>query len=141
MTDAATQSPASVTMEAFFTRQRANEGVELPLFLPDGTPTTHRIRIRGVDSDAFRAAFADSKRRLLELAQSKDKSALDSANADEERLTLIASLVISWTFTDKEGKPLPCTPEAVRNLLREAPQLVEAIDQLASRRSLFFGRG
>ena len=129
------QSPAAVQMEEFFTRQRANEGIEFPLDLPDGTPTAHRIRIRGVDSDAFRSAQADSNRRLAELAFKKDKAALDAIDTENERVRLLASLVVSWTFSQ------PCTPDNVVRLLQEAPQLATQIDRIASKRALFFVKG
>ena len=118
-------------MQAFFTRERANEGIEFPLDLPDGTPTAHRLRILGVDADKFKAAKADSKRRLLELAQKMDKAAIDAIDAEAEHLRLVATLVVGWTF------PQECTPENVFNLLREAPQIAEQIDRVAARRSLF----
>lgn len=130
-----TEPPAAVQMAAFFTRQRANEGIELPLDLPDGTPTAHRIRIRGVDSDAFRAAHADSKRRLVELAFNKERATAESIDHEAERLRLLASLVVSWTFAEA------CDTDSVVALLREAPQLAEQIDRIASRRSLFFVNG
>lgn len=121
-------------MEEFFTRQQANDGIELPLSRPDGTPTDHRIRIRSVDSDAFRAAEAESGRRLLEISLEKDKA---KANSEflEEKLKLRAALVVSWTF-DK-----PCTPESVREFLREAPQIADQIDRIANQRSRFFRKG
>lgn len=130
----ATASPAAVTMEAFFTRERANVGIEFPLDLPDGTPTSHKIRIRGVDSDAFKMAKADSARRLLELAASKDQKALDAVAHEEERCRLLAALVVSWSFGT------PCTPDNVAKFLREAPQLAEQIDRVSGRRALFFAK-
>jgi hypothetical protein len=51
-----TVTSSILNMDAFYTRQKANEGIQLPLFLPDGTKTDHWIRIRGIDSDAFRIA-------------------------------------------------------------------------------------
>lgn len=44
------QAKAPLPMESFFTRENANEGIELPLLLPDGTKTEHWLRIRGVDA-------------------------------------------------------------------------------------------
>lgn len=41
------QAKAPLPMESFFTRENANEGIELPLLLPDGTKTEHWLRIRG----------------------------------------------------------------------------------------------
>ena len=62
------QAKAPLPMESFFTRENANEGIELPLLLPDGTKTEHWLRIRGVDADGFRKAEARSKRKMLEIA-------------------------------------------------------------------------
>ncbi len=128
-------SPAAVTMEAFFTRQRANEGIEFPLDYPDGTPSPHRIRIRGIDSDAFKLAKADSARRLMELMANREKAKIDEVDHDQEQRKLLSTLVIGWTFNE------PCTPENVVKLLREAPQLAEQIDRIAGRRHHFFPKG
>lgn len=127
-------NPTASTMEAFFTRQRANEGIEVPLFLPDGTPTEHSLRVRGVDSDNFRQADAAARRGLLASAVDGDGAKLASA-AVEARLDTLAALVVSWTF-EKE-----CTPANVKEFLREAPQIAEQIDRLAAKRSLFFKLG
>ena len=128
-------SPAAVAMDAFFTRQRANEGVELPLDLPDGTPTRHRIRIRGIDSDHFRTAQAESRRRLVEMATSAERVTLNAEDMESERLKMLASLVASWTFD------LPCTIENVVSFLREAPQIAQQIDKLSAKRNIFFRNG
>lgn len=134
-TDTAPASPAAVTMESFFTRARANEGIELPLDMPDGSPTSHRIRIRGVDSDAFRTAQADSRRRLVEIATASEKVDFDADKMEGERLRMLASLVASWTFE------IPCTVENVVSFLREAPQIAQQIDKLSAKRNLFFRKG
>lgn len=134
-TNPAPMSAPPLGMDAFFTRSRANEGIEFPLDRPDGTPTAERIKIRGVDSDAYKRASADSYRRLLEIATSKEKKTVTNEDQDTERLKLIGSLVISWTLTDE------CTPENVVKLLREAPQVAEQIDRIAGRRELFFLKG
>lgn len=121
-------------MDAFFTREKANSGVQVPLYLPDGTKSEHYLTIRGVDSDVFRQAEADARRAAMDLAQITDT--LEKTKAIQEaKLRLIASLVISWTFEEE------CAEEAVVNFLREAPQIADAVDQIASKRSLFFGQG
>lgn len=120
-------------MESFFTREKANSGVEVPLWLPDGTKSEHFLTIRGVDSDAFRIAEADGRRKGMEISMITDT--LEKAEAIQEaKLRLIAALVISWTF------PQECTLESVVAFFREAPQIADAVDQVASRRSLFFAQ-
>jgi hypothetical protein len=117
-------------MEQFFTRSTANAGVELPLSRPDGTPTEHIIRIRGVHSDAFKLANAESHRRIVAIAAIEDKVERAKAYAEEET-RLVASLVSEWTFD------MPCTPENVFNFLREAPQIAQEVNRLAAQHKAF----
>lgn len=121
-----------IGMEAFYTRQKANEGIKLPLHLPSGEPTEHWLHIRGVDSDEFRLAEAESRRDALRVASIEDPRERAKA-IDQAKIDLLAHLVIGWSF-DKE-----CTLEAVKEFLREAPQIADAIDRAASQRALFFG--
>lgn len=114
----------------FFTREAANAGIRIPLFRPDGTPTEHWLQIRGVDSDAWHAAQAASRQRLM--AVSADPTKIDKLDPEEERITLLTSLVMGWSFPD------PVTPEAVRAFLKEAPQIATEIDRIASNRRSFF---
>lgn len=126
------ESPAAVTMEAFFTRQAGNEGVEFSLDLPDGTPTPHRIRIRSIDSDIFRKANAEFKRQMVEIWAKSEGVEPDSALLEELKLKLQASLVVSWTF------PNPTTLAGIVNLLKEAPAIAEQIDRISGRRAVFY---
>jgi hypothetical protein len=128
------KNSSSLGMEAFFTREKANEGIEIPLYLPDGTKTEHWLRIRGVDSDHFRLAEAESKREAMRVAMIEDPLERAKAIADA-KLSLIAALVISWSFEEE------CTHENVKEFFRQAPQIADAVDQVASKRALFFGKG
>lgn len=119
-------------MDAFFTRQKANEGLQLPLYLPNGTKSEHWVRILGVDSDAFREAEAESKRDAFRVAALEDPRERAEAIQSGKR-RLLAVLVVAWSF-DK-----PCTRENVEAFFREAPQIMDAIDTAAGRRALFFG--
>lgn len=121
-------------MDAFFTRGKANEGVELPLYLPDGTKSEHWVRIRGVDSDIFRAAEAESRRDAFRIANIESPTERAEAISASKR-RLVAALVASWSF-DR-----PCTVEDVDDFFLEAPQIMDAIDMAASRRALFFAKG
>lgn len=119
-------------MESFFTREKANEGVEFPLYLPTGEITEHSLKVLGVDSDTFRDMDNQCKR---EIATSKESSPEEISKLYRElKLKLVACLVVSWTF-DK-----PCTLENVMDFLRNAPQIADAIDKVASKRSLFFAQ-
>jgi hypothetical protein len=130
-----TNKPAPIGMSGFFTRERANEGVVLPLALPDGTPTKHWIRIRGVDSDAFKEANARLQRTTMEWAAGFEKDIGEdkiAAKLVEGKRELLAALIISWSFPDE------CNRDNAVKFLTEAPQIGQEIDALATKRKLFF---
>lgn len=129
-------------MADFFTRQKATEGIKLPLALPDGSETDHWLRIRGIDSDEFRRTDAKARREAMELAELAEAASKDEAKLAELEKQIqdlqrkvVASLVIEWSF------PEPCTEANVVKFLREAPQIQTEIDRLSARRKLFFGAG
>ena len=129
-----------ISMEDFFTREKANEGILVPLNLPDGTPTEHWIKIRGIDSDAFRKAEAESKRKMMEFARDLADKKLTSeqerearqAFVDQSRLELIASLAFEWSF------PVELNKEMITKFLTEAPNQADILDRLAYDRVAFF---
>lgn len=121
-------------MEAFFTRGKANEGIKLPLWTPQGTKSEHWVRILGIDSDAFRMANAEAQRDAFRIAQIEDPAERAAEIALSKR-RLVASLVAEWSF-DR-----PCNVDTVADFFREAPQIMDAIDTAASKRALFFAKG
>lgn len=120
-------------MQEFFTRQTANEGVQLPLYRPDGTLSEHWLQVRGVDSDHFRRAEAKAKRKAVELAQIEDEQKRAEAVRETE-LECIAALVAGWSF-EQEASLIN-----VVNFLREAPQIADMVNRFAARRAEFFSK-
>jgi len=120
-------------MEEFFTREKANEGIELPLTLPGGGETEHWLKLRGIDSDVFREAEDESRRVAMMAAKLEDES-VQRAMLRKEKLGLVASLVIDWSFEQE------CNDENVRKFLQEAPQIADDINRVCAKRSLFFGK-
>jgi hypothetical protein len=120
-------------MKEFHTRENSNNGIKVPLFLPDGKATKHHLMIRGIDSDAFRRAETQAKRKASTLGMIEDIN----KRAEEIReieIECIASLILSWTFEEE------CTEANVVNFLREAPQIADLVNQLATKRSLFIAK-
>lgn len=118
-------------MKEFFTRQAANEGVKLPLYLPDGTASDHWLLIRGVDSDDFREAETHAKRKALEISAEKDAKKRDAMIRDAE-LSCISALISDWSFDEE------CTTESKLTFLREAPQISDKVNQFAASRGNFY---
>jgi hypothetical protein len=117
----------------FRTREVSNEGILLPLNSASGEPTEHWLRVRGVDSDAFRLADVKSRRRAMEIAQEGDETKRDEM-VQEVRLDVLVALIASWSFKRE------LTPENVKAFLRDAPQIAEGVDKAAYRRALFFAK-
>ena len=119
------------TMEDFYTRPTANAGVKMPLITPTGERSEHWLQVLGVDSDAFREANAAAQRRAVDIAQISDDAERKAVLADEQR-KLVAALVSGWSFDQ------PCTRDVVAELFRQAPQIQDAVDKIASQRAIFF---
>jgi len=117
----------------FFTRAKANEGERMPLSLPDGTPTDEWLQIRGVDSDHFRHALDEFRRKSLSAASLKDLEE-KAEKAEAARLELNAALVIGWSFDAEFSEA------ALLEFLRESPYIAAEVDRFASDRRRFFGK-
>lgn len=118
-------------MEQFFTRQKANEGTKVPLFLPTGEPSEHFLIVRSIYSDAFRDAERKAIRGVPDVAMIEDEDEKQKAFKDLE-LDTIVSLVCGWSFEQE------LNDETVRKLLVEAPQIADAVDQVAKKKTVFF---
>ncbi|WGK61479.1 hypothetical protein QAO71_15750 [Halopseudomonas sp. SMJS2] len=118
--------------EDFYTVPKANAGIKLPLLKEDGSESGQWLLVRGTDSDAFRKSSFESSQAVSKLPE--DMGDWERSRAiDEVILNDLVSLVAGWSFKD------PCTPESVRLLLKNAPQIAVAIDQIAADRSKFYG--
>lgn len=131
MSDNNNKAAGAAGMDEFFTREKANEGIQVPLWRPDGTKSEHWVRIVGIDSDVFRQADAEARRDAIRIAQLESGSERAMEIARSKR-RLIAHLVVAWSF-DQE-----CTVENVEQFFVNAPQIMDAIDVAASKRTLFF---
>jgi hypothetical protein len=116
----------------YFTRSRANAGVVLNIKTPEGEDAGDWLRVRGVDSDAFREAKVEANRRLMAAAALETPEARTAATLDNER-RMTAALVLAWSFDE------PCTEDNVVAFLAEAPQVMRAVDDLVFNRDRFFG--
>lgn len=118
-------------MEDFYTVDAANEGLKVPLFLPDGSPSNHWLMVLGVDSDAFRDADERAKRELIRLNEIEDDEQRLIAFRDI-KLRLQAVLVFDWSFDQK------CTLDNVIAFFRKAPHLGATVDRIASNRAMYW---
>lgn len=125
---------------AFHTRDRANEGIRIPLLLPDGKPTEHWLQIRSIWSDAYQGSRAEIVRMALEHGRElAEKSLSDEQKRDmraeqdrSRRAVLASSLIAAWSNDD------PLTEESAVNFLLQAPQVLREIEKIAEDDRRFF---
>lgn len=135
-------------MKEFYTRSTANEGIEMPLFLPSGKKTKYWMKILGADSDTNHETHA----RLMSRQAPKIKIEAENIDDPKEREKFItekqrdlereaiAMLIVDWNL-ERDDKPVECTQEEKVNFLREAPQIADQINRVASDRNVFFLKG
>lgn len=131
--DALEQAPKATSVDAFFTREKANEGIRLNLSTPEGAPTEHWIQVRGIDSDEYRRAQTALSRRAVEVAMIQDeKEYADALERMEQEAR--AALVIDWSL------PIECSRSEVVKFFRKAPQISDEVFRQAKSRALFFAK-
>lgn len=113
---------SEVAFEDFFTKDLHEEGVKVPLTLPDGTTTAHWVILKGKHSEAFEKAKEDGMRRIVNAMR-------EDSDIDKSQIALeaLASTVTGWSFKDKE-----CSFSNVCELMTNAPELREAIDSFVA---------
>jgi hypothetical protein len=121
-------------MADFYTRSKANDGIKVDLYLPNGEATDHFIRIRGIDSDQFRDTDTKVRRSAIKIVEIDDEE-LKEEMIKDSHLDILVSLVIDWSFDDE------CNPANIKQLFTEAPQIADTVDRAAAKRSLFFDNG
>lgn len=123
-----------MSMEKFYTRKKSNDGIKLPLPLPDGSPSGEHLIILGKYSDTFRINEADMKRRAVEIVS---KYPNDKKKRDEAMLKLevefLGTLVTGWSFEQEFNK------KNIEMFLSEAPQIRDLVDKSIANNALFFG--
>ena len=124
-------------MGSFSIKGRSEDGIKVPLLLPDGEETEHFLMVRGADSAAFRKAQARAHRGALELLKlSKAKKPIDAGDLAMRQAKvqrdLLSNLISGWSFEEE------CTPETVSDFFEEAPQIEEMVNEIAGDRSQFF---
>lgn len=115
----------------FYIKNKANEGRKLRLSLPDGKPSDDWITIRSQWSDEFltvKNKLLSEAVALRELPEAERKQHLE-----DMRTAMLVPLVAGWSFDEE------LTPENVTELLNNAPQIADKINDLAGDDAFFFG--
>lgn len=122
--------------------QQDEEGVVVPLtdrggepqFAADGSPVS--ITIVGMESARYRRAHDAQTRRMMRTRRTK----LEPEDIRQNRVALAAAAIIAWHGIERDGQPVPCTPENVDLLLRPSWMLAQ-VESAIEAHADFFAKG
>lgn len=120
-------------------RKKQDEGVEVPIKLPDGSNSGMVITVASYESERVKRIAREIGNKAL-IEQKRNPRKGDSVEAIEERTFAIAiASIVDWSGLEMDGKPLECTRDNIRMVLEKFPFIAEQIDAAAGDRALFFG--
>ena len=129
--------PVKAEMEAFFTADNAEQGVEMPLAL-NGKPSAEFLIVRGADSKTFKRAKSVTDRKNLDLMRDLSAKKIDQAQLAVKQaqleVELIKSLVVGWSF-DIEFNDTNLT-----RFFKNAPYIPDVVNGFAGQREHFFSK-
>lgn len=103
--------------------ERAEEGFEFEVKLPDGSPTEFFVTVRGTQSPKVKGY----SKRVFNQLQIKEQQAkrkgkeTDFSLEEAEDMAVNSAVVriVSWRGLEEAGKEIPCTEENVKRIMRE----------------------
>tara|TARA_R110000765_G_scaffold44477_3_gene92167 strand:- start:398 stop:820 length:423 start_codon:yes stop_codon:yes gene_type:complete len=129
-------------MDQFKTRDKANEGVRIPLSKPGGAPTEHWLIVRSAWSDEFQfarnAMFRDAveESKAVSCAPEAEQGKLRREFDRKRRAKAVAALIAEWSFDETE-----CSEQSKIDFLLDAPQVLAMVEHIAEDDKRFFGQG
>lgn len=113
---------------------KRDAGIVVPITHPDtGEKTDMSVTIASYKSERVKKV----QRRLANAAMREQrrnpKKAATVDEVEEKAMDIMAAAVIDWSGFERDGKPLPCTPENVRAVLTDPDMdfVAEQIDKAA----------
>lgn len=118
--------------KALFSRSAANTAQKLELTFPNGEACGQHFLVVNQDSDVFAKGRKAYREKMV--AQMGARKELPFEDIERLEVELLATAVVGWSLTDA------CTPEAVLEILTEAPHIREDLHSLVYNRQRFFSK-
>lgn len=115
----------------------SNNGETLQLVHPvtcDDLPIS--ITLAGSDSEAFRNKRLEIQNRNVSSMMKNRKKGFESNDIDG--CELLASVTLSWSGVEENGKPVECSTENAMDVYRRFPWIREQVDEFVGDRANFF---
>ena len=114
--------------------EREGAWCDLAVFLGEQA-TGWRICLRSQHASRVRDAAIKQHRKYLALYQAKKVPPVDQTDADFVEL-LATQIVVAWEgFRLRDGSELPCTPENIRAVFTDYPELLDYVKSWSDERA------
>lgn len=112
-------------LKSLYTAESHENGAEIRIKNPiDGSDTDFYIKIRGIDSKAYRQAVRKQQKEIL-----------DDTEGHAERL--LASITIAWRGLTDNGQDVEFSEERAEQLYLNSPGIARQVDREAANRANF----
>lgn len=119
-----------------------DQSASVTIYQPDGEPYTHgdgqpvTISVLGAYSKKVKRVREAQTKRLL----SQRRTKLEPADILDNRVEVAVAAITGWEGWESGGQPLACTPENADALLRQAPWILEQVEQAIEGHARFFAK-
>jgi len=124
----------------FDTSAKSEEGVEMPLVLPNGDKVDGAsIRVIGRDSKDYQDKSHKLSTRRIREATKSSGSGLQSEDLQADGLELAVTATKGWTGLSDGGQPLEYSADNARKIYTKYPWLREQVAAFVTDRANFLG--
>jgi hypothetical protein len=103
----------------------------------DGVDTDIKIKLKGVDSKAFKDQTLKI-RRYVNSMKEKGKYVKED-EMDDKSFQMLAASTIEWENLEEDGAEIKCTPENAEYIYRCYPIIADQVSSFIVQRSNFLG--
>lgn len=127
----------TLDLAAIDTSKASEDGFVLQLAHPDGTLLAAKIRLQGVDSDAFQRAYRAQQRRHMDRINRSGKFRATPEQLEAEKIEILAAVTLGWEGIALNGVPFEFNAENARTLYTRYALIREQVDQAVNDRGNF----
>jgi hypothetical protein len=123
--------------------EQDDEGVTVTIFQRTGEPylgadgSEATVTVVGTESSRYRQAERRQQRKMFKRVRVRGAD-ITPEDAESEAIDLAASAVIDWHGWELDGKPVPCEPKYVKQVL-QIKHIFEQVQSAIQGHAAFFG--
>lgn len=131
----------TIDLNALDTKKGSDDGFELTLLHPQtGEALPAKVRILGVDSEAYQRTQRNQNRRRLEKQARNRRYRTTLEEVDAELMELVVAVTVGWSGMALDGKPFEYTAENAKVLYTRCPWAFDQVQAAVVDRGNFLPR-